>query len=85
MARGAHLLVKDMDSRAANRFGELLVGDPSGVVSHKKLEFDVTHVGVQHTLISISAYIGARLLYGLHECRQQGSSLSGPRAHSGVY
>ena len=55
LARGAHLLVKDLDSRAANRFGELQVEDPSGVVTHKKLEFDVTHVGVQHTLISISA------------------------------
>lgn len=53
LARGAHILVKDMDSRAVNRFSELQVADPSGVVTHKKLEFDVTHGGVQHTLVSI--------------------------------
>lgn len=53
LARGAHILVKDLDSRAANRFSELQISDASGIVTHKKLEFDVTHGGVQHTLISI--------------------------------
>ncbi|KAK3917394.1 Proto-oncogene tyrosine-protein kinase receptor Ret, partial [Frankliniella fusca] len=53
LARGAHILVKDMDSRAANRFSDLAVDDPSGVVTSKKLEFDVTHGGVPHTVVSV--------------------------------
>ncbi|XP_026286789.1 proto-oncogene tyrosine-protein kinase receptor Ret [Frankliniella occidentalis] len=53
LARGAHILVKDMDSRAANRFSDLAVDDPSGVVTSKKLEFDVSHGGVPHTVVSV--------------------------------